>query len=111
MKLPADAVIAYEKLTRYLLVPQSRGDKSAFLARAGYSPDNAEQLLDDLRNQILPLDARLLETNVFGELFEIAGVLRGPNGVALRVRTIWMTEHLTGVTRFITLIPGMGGGR
>jgi hypothetical protein len=35
MKLPADAIIAREKLTRYLLVRQARGDKSAFLAQAG----------------------------------------------------------------------------
>jgi hypothetical protein len=35
MKLPSDAAIALEKLTRYLLVRQARGDKSAFLASAG----------------------------------------------------------------------------
>jgi len=32
-------------------------------------------------------------------------MLTGPNGVALAVRTIWMTEHLSGVTKFVTLIP------
>ena len=26
-------------------------------------------------------------------------------GVDLRVKTIWMTERLSGVTKFITLIP------
>jgi len=36
---------------------------------------------------------------------EIRGVLRGPNGVALPVRTIWMREHLSRSTRFITLLP------
>lgn len=106
MKLPANAVIAREKLTRYLLVPQPRGDKSAFLALAGYMLDNHEQLLSDLGSQILPLEAYPLERNEFGQLYEIAGPLRGPNGVTLRVRTIWMTEHLTGVTKFITLVPG-----
>ena len=54
MKLPADAIIAPEKLTRYLLVRQARGDKSAFLARAGYTLENADQLLGDLRRTIAP---------------------------------------------------------
>ena len=44
-------------------------------------------------------------TNQFGQYFEIRGVLRGPNGVVLRVKTIWMREHLSEVTHFITLLP------
>jgi len=28
-----------------------------------------------------------------------------PNGTALRIRSIWMKEHLSGVTKFITLVP------
>ncbi len=105
MKLPADATIAPEKLTHYLLVPQTRGDKSAFLNRAGYSGERADQLLTDLRNQLLPIDATPLHTTKFGQFYEIRGALTGPNGVTLRVRSIWMKEHLSGQTKFITLIP------
>ena len=86
-------------------MPQTRGDKSAFLAEAGYTTDNADQLLRDLRAQILSLDATVLESNKFGQYYEIRGRLTGPNGVALTVRTIWMTEHLSGITKFVTLIP------
>jgi hypothetical protein len=68
MKLPGDTIIAAEKVTRYLLVSQTRGDKSAFLARGGYTIENADQLLHDLRS-------------------------------------IWMKENVSGVTKFITLIP------
>ena len=105
MKLSQDATIAEDKLTRYLLLPQARGDKSAFLAQAGYRQDNASHLLRDLRTQLLPLEAQRLESNRFGQYYEIRGTLTGPNGVALPVRTIWMTEHLSGVTKFVTLIP------
>ena len=105
MKLPTDTFIATDKLTRYLLVLKGRGDKSTFLARAGYTLDNADQLIEDLRTQMLPLDAVPLESNKFGRYYEIWGTLRGPNGVTLAVRTIWMTEHLSGSTKFITLIP------
>lgn len=37
MKLSQDAEIAPEKLTRYLLVKRSVGDKSEFLKLAGYT--------------------------------------------------------------------------
>ena len=105
MKLPPDCVISEEKITRYLLVPLARGDKSAFLALADYTQENAAQLLHDIRTQILPLDAAAGEENKFGRYFEVRGLLRGPNGVALRVRTIWMKQHLSGSTKFVTLIP------
>jgi hypothetical protein len=105
MKLPAETVISEDKLVRYLLVPQLRGDKSAFLRQAGYELGNAVRLLHDLREQILSLDAVALEKNQFGQYYEIKGALTGPNGSLLSVRTIWMTEHLSGITKFITLIP------
>jgi hypothetical protein len=105
MKLPPDSSIALEKLTQYLLVPLARADKSAFLAKAGYTEENPERLLADIRSQILPLDATPAGTTKFGDFFEIRGEVRGPNGVALRVKTIWMREHLRESTRFITLLP------
>ena len=105
MRLPLDTAIAEDKLTRYLLLPQARGDKSAFLAQAGYRQETASHLLRDLRTQLLPLEAQWLESNAFGQYYEIRGTLTGPSGVALPVRSIWMTEHLSGVTKFVTLIP------
>jgi hypothetical protein len=105
VKLPEDSHIAPEKLTRYLLVPQTRGDKSAYLALAGYTLDNFTTLLTDLRAQILNQDAAALETTSYGQLYQIRAPLVGPSGRTLRVRTIWMTEYLSGATKFITLIP------
>lgn len=105
MKLPEDSHIAPEKLTRYLLVPQTRGDKSAYLALAGYTLDNFTTPLTDLRAQILNQDAAALETTSYGQLYQIRAPLVGPSGRTLRVRTIWMTEYLSGATKFITLIP------
>lgn len=105
MKLPADAIIASDKLTRYLLVHQTRGDKSAFLLRGGYTLENADQLLHDLRTQLLPLDATPLHSTEFGQFYEIRGPLIGPNSVTLQIRSIWMKEKLSGGTKFITLIP------
>ncbi len=106
MKLPEDAIIASAKLTNYLLIYRSADDKSKFLSQAGYSLDNWQQLEADLRNQILTLEAMPSEeTNRFGDVYEIRGILKGPNGLSLSIIVIWMTEYETGRTKFVTLYP------
>lgn len=105
MTLPPDSFIAPEKVFGYLLVLLPKGDKSVFLSRAGYTLQNASQLLEDLRTQVLPKDARPLQRTQHGQYYQIRAPLTGPNGTTLRIRTIWMTEHLSGITKFITLIP------
>lgn len=105
MKLPQDAKIAREKISDYLLVRQKRGDKSAFLELAGYDLTRPDQLERDLREQALPLTASMLHKNEFGQYYEIRAKLQGPNGRILSVQTIWLREHLSGQTKFITLIP------
>ena len=109
MKLPENAVITREKITDYLLKWQPDNDKSKFLARAGYSPDNWEQLLEDILTQILPVEAELMRKTAYGDLFRIRGKLLGPNGVSLRVITIWMMERASRETKFITLFPDKEG--
>jgi hypothetical protein len=86
MKLPADAQIAREKLTQYLLVKRVVGDKSEFLKQAGYTLDNPQRLEEDIRRQILTQDAVTLERTRYGELFEIRASLAGPTGKLLKVR-------------------------
>ena len=105
MKLPLDTVIAREKVIAYLLVRQSRNDKSSFLATAGYTLANPEALLASLAVLRDHGNAVPVDDNKFGRSYEIVGVLAGPLGIGLLVRTIWMTEHLSGSTKFITLIP------
>lgn len=105
MKLPEDTLIAQEKLMQYLLVFRKRKDKSQWLARAGYTPENWKILENDLREQILSTDARPTENTEYGQKYEIRGELVGPNGKSLAVCTIWMTESATGRTKFITMHP------
>ncbi len=98
-------MIAYAKLTQYLLVLKNRNDKSDWLAKAGYKPDNWQVLENDLRTQILPSDATPTEMTEWGQRYEIRGKLVGPNGKTLSVRTIRMTEKATGITKFLTMYP------
>ena len=105
MILSADAVIAKAKVVNYLLARRRENDKSEFLAQAGYSATQANQLVEDIRRQLLPMDAEHEETTEYGDTYRICGTLTGPNGRALRVVSIWMTESATGTTKFITLYP------
>ena len=105
MKLPPNAVIAQRKITEYLLRLRIEDDKSEFLALAGYTRDNADLLLRDIRQQILPLEAHCFEQTEYGPKYRIRGTLTGPNGRALRVVTIWMKDDATNQTKFVTLFP------
>ena len=105
MKLPQDALISDEKLTKYLLAPRKRNDKSGWLAQAGYGLETWPILRRDLMQQILPNEASLVEQTEYGKVYEIVGQLKGPNGRVLPVRTIWMIENATKTTKFITMYP------
>lgn len=105
MKLPADATIDPRKIADYLLAHREENDKSAFLARAGYTRENAAVLLADIRDQILPLDAEFIDSFEYGTKQLIRGALTGPNGTVLRIVSIWATIEATGETRFVTLYP------
>jgi hypothetical protein len=105
MKLPPDTLIARRKISHYLLVCRPEDDKSAFLARAGYVPESADRLSEDVRTQLLPMEGRLVERDEYGTKYEINAKLTGPNGRTLRVVSIWMIEHADGNAKFATLYP------
>jgi outer membrane receptor for Fe3+-dicitrate len=104
--LPQDATIAQAKLTQYLLVLLPKDDKSKFLAQAGYTLDNWQQLEQDLRTQVLTQPAEPIETTRYGEKYAIRACLRGVNGIELNILTIWMVTNDT--TKFVTLVPDKG---
>ena len=70
MKLPPAAIIAPQKATHYLLVFRAKGDKSAFLSRAGYTMATDSQLIDDLCTQILPHEAVPIESTEHGQFYD-----------------------------------------
>lgn len=105
MRLSADALIASAKITDYLLRLLEEDDKSQFLALAGYSADDPDRLIRDVREQLLPLDAETIGPTEYGTKYRIRGALRGPNGRELRVVSIWMSVEATGITKFVTLYP------
>ena len=105
MKLPLDAAIASAKVASYLLTWRPENDKSQFLTQAGYAVADPGLLADDMRSQLLPLEAVFEETTEYGDKYCITGTLTGPNGRRLAVVSIWMIERTGGLTKFITLYP------
>jgi len=47
---------------------------------------------------------QLRRSPVSGNIKTAIAKLR-PNGVTLQIRSIWMKENVSGVTKFITLVP------
>jgi hypothetical protein len=55
-------------------------DKSAFLAQAGYTLENADRLMTDIRSQSLPLEAEFIDQTEYGPKYRARRTLIGPNG-------------------------------
>ena len=100
----ANPNIAPEKLTRYLLIKRPRGDKSGYLATAGFTSANPDALMAALLALAAQGDAKETETDKFGTRYRLEGVLKGPNGKDLPVVTIWMRKT-DERNYFITLMP------
>ena len=105
MKVPADALVPEAKLTRYLLVPRPRNDKSKFLARAGFSLDNPEALEAALRQLIESSEAIEDRKDEYGTYYQVIGPLLGANGIRLNLITVWLQRETDGQFQFVTLFP------
>ena len=108
MKLQFDAEINEDKIVNYLLKSRPKNDKSGFLNNAGYNQSNYHKLIEDLRNQILPLEATFQRENPYGKIYSINGNLITPMNKILTIQTIWIVEYSSNKTRFITLYPLKG---
>ena len=85
------------------MIPLPKDDKSEYLAQGGYTLDNWQQLEQDLRQQILSLEAQPTAETQYGQKYQIIGSLTCPNGKILTIKTIWIVTEQT--TQFITLFP------
>ncbi len=109
MNLPnADQVIIDERKVRdYLLSPAHPIGrfKAAFLARAGFVPENWAELVSQLRELAVRGVATLGERNEYGQKYLISGTLAGPRGVGLEVTTVWILTTPGDRPRLVTIYP------
>lgn len=104
MRIPADALIAPEKLTRYLLTPRLKDDKSKYLAIAGFDPASPDLLEAEIRRLAAEQEATLDRVREHGAYYTVVGDIVGPSGVALSVKLVWL-HRVDGVFAFVTLVP------
>ena len=104
MRIPPDARIPEEKVTRYLLTHREHDDKSRFLALAGFTQENPEELLTAIRNLADDSEAIEEDNNEYGTFYRVEGGLRGPLR-SIDVVTIWIRLRFDGEFRFVTLKP------
>jgi len=110
MRLPnfEQAVIDQVKLQEYILSsshPLGRF-KAALFRKMGYTRDIWEQLAIDIRKQHLPLDVEKSEKTNYGEKYTIAGLITGPNGTTMLLKSVWIILKGESIPRFITIYPG-----
>jgi hypothetical protein len=105
VRIPEDAVIPDDKITRYLLVQKARNDKSKFLAKAGFTPENPEALIAAIQLLLEADEAAEDGSNEYGVFYKVVGELVGANGVNLSVVTIWLRRQIDGKFQFVTLKP------
>jgi hypothetical protein len=104
MKLRGNIIIPDAKLTQYLLIFQEKDDKSKFLARAGFTLENPEQLKQAILNLIARNEANLDRTSKYGTFYRVEGNLIGLTKTLLVV-TVWLERTQDGNIQFITLLP------
>jgi hypothetical protein len=101
------AIIPVAKTRDYLLAtehPVGRS-KARFFASLGYTRNGWAALERALREQHLVAAAIVVERSKFGAKFAIIEVIKGPNGKAAKVRSIWLLRKGEEVPRFVTAYP------
>ena len=93
MKIPPEALIPRAKLTKYLLVWQRKSDKSKYLARAGFTLENPDELEKAIRRLVTKNEAIYDGHNErHGTFYLVIGKLIGPFS-ALHVITVWIWKR------------------
>jgi hypothetical protein len=110
MKLPhrENAVVAPEKLTRYLLClahPVGQSKAKFFLAQ-GFTEDNWPLLQAGLIAIAHAEDVAETEVTPHGTKYVLLGELETPAGGRVLLRTVWIINNGQDVPRFVTAYPG-----
>ena len=109
MSLP-NAELAFvepAKVRDYLLSPTHPIGrfKAAVFTALGYNQAQWELLRDDLL--ALAKSGALLDgqPSHYGQKFEVGGILTGPSGRSVPVRTVWIVRSADQAPRFVTAFP------
>lgn len=104
MKLQGNIIIPDAKLTQYLLLPRQEDDKSRFLAQAGFTQANPDELKQDILTLVQTYDAISDRQDKYGTYYRVEGGLIGSN-CTLAVVTLWIDRAKDGNIQFVALKP------
>lgn len=102
IKLPRfeEAVIPNEKFLQYALNPEKSPDKAqAFEEALGYTLENADDLIEQIRENLPKFNAKEKGDNGYGMRYEVIMRLKGPNGKEANVLTAWIDDKTNGEMR------------
>ena len=101
------AIVTQEKLCDYLLnaAHPVGGPKAAWFASIGYTPQNWEQLRDDLLRIARSCEGFLTKSSPFGVKYETEGEIGGEGYRPATVLAVWIVEE-NSLLRLITAYPG-----
>ena len=93
-------VIPAEKFINYALNPiKSRGKAVAFSEALGYTKDNADLLMLNIRQNLKKFPAENKGDKGYGETYAVLMELMGVNGKTANVMTEWLDDNKTGKMR------------
>ena len=106
MKLPKyeSSVIPKAKFTEYALNPSKDPDKAkAFKAALGYTTENADYLIEQIRSKLPLYEAVEKGDRGYGMTYEVVVDITGPNGKTAKVLTAWIDDQSNGEMRLTTV--------
>ena len=106
MKLPRyeNSVIPKAKFTEYALNPLKDPDKArAFKVALGYTTENADHLIEQIRSQLPLCRATEKGDRGYGMTYEVVMDITGPNGKSAKVLTAWIDDQSNGEMRLTTV--------
>jgi hypothetical protein len=93
---------------KYLLLYKEKNDKSKFLAQAGFTQNNPDELKLAIYQLISIVEPIEDLTNEYGTFYRVEGILIGINQKKLYVVTIWLKRKIDNQFQFVTLKPKKG---
>jgi hypothetical protein len=90
------------------LLYKEKNDKSKFLAQAGFTQNNPDELKLAIYQLISIVELIEDLTNEYGTFYRVEGILIGINQKKLSVVTIWLKRKIDDQFQFVTLKPKKG---
>lgn len=95
-------IISEDKILNYLLVKKAKNDKSGFLEKLGFTRQNYQDLIAEIKRIATSHEAILAKKSEFGSLYKVEGNLK-----KMMIVTIWIEQIDKNKFRFVTLYPVM----